>query len=87
MRGLCAIPSRLLSSLNQPAPGEDLGSSEDLIYAELLEWAVQLLAQLEKRHKAFGIAQPVNAHVVRMVGDEFPEIPRTRQPSDTPERC
>lgn len=60
----------------RPAPGVNQGSSEDLIYAAPPEWTEQLLAELEQRQKAFGIAQPENARIFRIQGDEFPEVPR-----------
>ncbi len=77
---------RIIGIATEPRPlsGEDLGSSEDLIYAEPPEWTKELLASLEERQKAFGIAQPENARMLRLEGDEFPEVPASPKSDEKP---
>lgn len=79
---------RIVGIATEPRPlsGEDHGSSEDLIYAEPPEWTKELLASLEERQKVFGIAQPENTRILRIEGDEFPEVPVNAKPVDKPQR-
>lgn len=54
--------------------GQDLGSSEDLIYVERPEWTEQLLADLDKRGEDLRIAQPGNVQAWAFRDQEFPDI-------------
>jgi hypothetical protein len=51
------------------------GRSEDLVYAEQLEWTAQLIAGLEKDQQNFDVLRPERVKRTLISGDEYPKTP------------
>jgi hypothetical protein len=69
LRGLVGIATE-----PKPPKGENLGSSEDLIYIEQPEWTDDLLSRLDEAKQKFSIDQPGNTQLRAVSAKEYPEV-------------
>ena len=72
--------ARIVGVATEPPGGSiKIGSSEDLIVAEVPEWTPKLIADLEGRAKELNVAEHGNYVEYQIQGQEFPDVPNKRE--------